>query len=163
MTNEPSTNEQSNSPQSPSESIDFASNNQRSSAVSSQPASQLWQKAVGFLVVVIIAVSAIAVFLLAQRLIDAQDKFAAEQTAIVNQLMTKIDDLQNLNEGQITKLKDSQHQELERFKQMQESKLTDLQAAQNDLLEDLKQSRDEQIKLLKEQVKNLPGAPKPAD
>jgi hypothetical protein len=123
----------------------------------------LWQKAIIILVVIIIAVSGIAVFLLAQRLINAQDKFATEQTAIVNQLITKIDDLQSLSEGQLKTLKDSQHKELEAFKQLQSAKLEDLQSAQNALLEDLKQNRDTQLKLLKEQVKHLPGAPKPDD
>jgi biopolymer transport protein ExbB/TolQ len=142
--------------------IDFARNQ---SPPNPQPSSSpfLWQKAIAVLVVIIIAVSGIAVFLLAQRLIDAQDRFARAQTAIVNQLITKIDDLQSLSEGQLKTLKDSQHKELEAFKKLQEAKLQDLQSAQNALLEDLKKNRDTQLKLLKEQVKHLPGAPKPDD
>jgi uncharacterized protein HemX len=141
--------------------IDFARNQ---NTPTPQPSgSPFWQKAIAILVVIIIAVSGIAVFLLAQRLIDAQDRFAREQTAIVNQLITKIDDLQSLSEGQLKTLQDSQHKELEAFKQLQEAKLEDLQSAQNALLKDLKQNRDTQLKLLKEQVKHLPGAPKPDD
>ncbi|MFM2432253.1 MAG: hypothetical protein RLZZ511_3467 [Cyanobacteriota bacterium] len=127
------------------------------------PVNPLWQKIVAGLVAVIIAVSAIAVFLLAQRLINAQEKFAAQQTAIVNQLITKIDDLQSLSEGQLQTLKENQHKELEAFKQLQETKLQELQNGQTKLLEDLKKNRDAQLKLLKEQVKHLPGAPKPDD
>jgi uncharacterized protein HemX len=147
--------------------IDFARNQNSPTPkpmVSDRPeviGNPLWQKAIAILVVIIIAVSGIAVFLLAQRLIDAQNKFATEQTAIVNQLITKIDDLQSLSEGQLKTLKESQHKELEAFKQLQSAKLEDLQSAQNALLEDLKQNRDTQLKSLKEQVKHLPGAPKP--
>ncbi len=138
--------------------IDFARN--QASPTPKPTGNPLWQKAIAILVVIIIAVSGIAVFLLAQRLIDAQDKFATEQTAIVNQLIAKIDDLQSLSEGQLKTLQDSQHKELEAFKQLQSAKLEDLQSAQNALLKDLKQNRDTQLKLLKEQVKHLPGAPK---
>jgi uncharacterized protein HemX len=141
--------------------IDFARN--PSSPNPPPNGNPLWQKAIAILVVIIIAVSGIAVFLLAQRLINAQEQFATEQTAIVNQLITKIDDLQALSEGQLKTLQDSQHQELEAFKQLQEAKLQDLQATQTKLLEDLKKNRDTQLKLLKEQVKHLPGAPKPDD
>ncbi len=141
--------------------IDFARNQNTSNPKPS--GSPFWQKAIVVLVVIIIVVSGIAVFLLAQRLIDAQDRFAREQTAIVNQLISKIDDLQSLSEGQLKTLKDSQHKELEAFKQLQEAKLQDLQATQTKLLEDLKKNRDTQLKLLKEQVKHLPGAPKPDD
>jgi uncharacterized protein HemX len=141
--------------------IDFARN--QHSPTPKPSGSPFWQKAIAILVVIIIAVSGIAVFLLAQRLIDAQDRFAREQTAIVNQLITKIDDLQSLSEGQLKTLKESQHKELESFKQLQEAKLQDLQSAQNALLEDLKKNRDTQLKSLKEQVKHLPGAPKPDD
>jgi uncharacterized protein HemX len=141
--------------------IDFARNS--ASPAPKSIGNPLWQKAIAILVVIIIAVSGIAVFLLAQRLIDAQDKFATEQTAIVNQLITKIDDLQTLSEGQLKTLQDSQHKELEAFKQLQEAKLQDLQATQTKLLEDLKKNRDTQLKLLKEQVKHLPGAPKADD
>jgi uncharacterized protein HemX len=141
--------------------IDFARN--QNSPTPKPSGSPFWQKAIAILVVIIIAVSGIAVFLLAQRLIDAQDRFAREQTAIVNQLISKIDDLQSLSEGQLKTLQESQHKELETFKQLQEAKLQDLQSAQNALLEDLKKNRDTQLKLLKEQVKHLPGAPKPDD
>jgi hypothetical protein len=141
--------------------IDFARN--QASPTPKPPSNPFWHKAIAILVVIIITVSGIAVFLLAQRLIDAQDKFATEQTAIVNQLITKIDDLQSLSEGQLKTLQDSQHKELEAFKQLQSAKLEDLQSAQNALLKDLKQNRDTQLKLLKEQVKHLPGAPKADD
>jgi hypothetical protein len=141
--------------------IDFARN--QNSPTPKPIVNPLWQKAIAILVVIIIAVSGIAVFLLAQRLIDAQNKFATEQTAIVNQLITKIDDLQSLSEGQLKTLQDSQHKELEAFKQLQEAKLQDLQSAQNALLADLKKNRDTQLKSLKEQVKHLPGAPKADD
>jgi uncharacterized protein HemX len=123
----------------------------------------LWQKVVAFLVVLIIAVSAIVVIFLSQRLINAQDKFAAEQTAIVNQLITKIDDLQTLNEKQLETLKDSQAKELAAFRQLQEQKLEEVQSTQTKLLETFKKNRDEQLKLLREQMKNLPGAPKQQD
>jgi uncharacterized protein HemX len=123
----------------------------------------LWQKVVAFLVVLIIAVSAIVVIFLSQRLINAQDKFAAKQTAIINQLITKIDDLQTLNEKQLETLKESQAKELDAFKQLQSQKLTEVQSAQTKLLETFKKNRDEQLKLLRDQMKNLPGAPKQKD
>jgi hypothetical protein len=148
---------QSPVPKSPIESpIDF----QMTPTPAPAAGNPLWQKVVAGLVAVIIAVSAIAVFLLAQRLINAQEKFAAEQTAIVNQLITKIDDLQSLSEGQLQTLKENQHKELEAFKQLQSAKLQELQNGQTKLLEDLKKNRDAQLKLLREQVKHLPGAPK---
>jgi uncharacterized protein HemX len=151
------------STQSSHNAIDFGRNQSSPPAQLGPISSPFWQKAIAFLVAIIIAVSGIAVFLLTQRLIDAQDKFATQQTTIVNQLITKIDDLQSLSEGQLKTLQDSQHKELEAFKQLQEAKLQDLQSAQNALLEDLKKNRDTQLKLLKEQVKHLPGAPKADD
>lgn len=159
MPDDQSTNQQSTNQQPTNNAIDFA-RSQTAAANSPPNGNPLWQKAIAILVVIIIAVSGIAVFLLTQRLIDAQAKFATEQTAIVNQLITKIEDLQTLSEGQLKTLKASQHKELEAFKQLQSAKLEDLQSAQNALLEDLKQNRDSQLKLLKEQVKHLPGAPK---
>jgi selenocysteine-specific translation elongation factor len=123
----------------------------------------VWQKAVASLVVLIIAVSAIVVLALSQRLVNAQDKFATQQTAIVNQLITKIDDLQALNEKQLKTLKESQAKELKIFKTLQEQKLQELQDAQTALLESFKDNRNEQLKLLREQMKHLPGAPKQDD
>jgi uncharacterized protein HemX len=120
----------------------------------------LWQKAVAFLVMLIIAISAIVVIFLSQRLVDAQEKFATQQTAIVNQLITKIDSLQNLNAQQLSTLKESQARELKRFKQLQDQKLEELEASQTTLLESFKDNRDQQLDRLRDQMKSLPGAPR---
>jgi uncharacterized protein HemX len=146
-------------PEMPESPIDF-----KNSPALPTPASSnntgLWQKAVAFLVVLIIAISAIVVIFLSQRLVDAQDKFATEQTAIVNQLITKIDSLQDLNAQQLSTLKESQARELKRFKQLQDQKLEELEASQTSLLESFKDNRDEQLDRLRDQMKSLPGAPR---
>jgi uncharacterized protein HemX len=143
-------------PESP---IDFK-NSPASAAPSSTNNPGLWQKAVAFLVVLIIAISAIVVIFLSQRLVDAQEKFATQQTSIVNQLITKIDGLQDLNAQQLSTLKESQARELKRFKQLQDEKLEELEASQTTLLESFKDNRDEQLDRLRDQMNSLPGAPR---